>query len=435
MLKPNSLNCSMVALGLFLACGGGRGSASGNGTEGSAVSSGVGGKSGAKTLRIPVGTSEGGAGSDASSTGKIGLGGSASSANQTGTAGGEGGADSTDPTGVAGSGASDGIDTEDPPSTSIDTEDPPPKTGDTEDPPGGNTEDPPGGDTGDPPGGDTGDPPPGTTGDPPKECTMTEIDKVNVIIFGDANPSGADVEGRMWVGGNAKFSGYGVGHSKDPNAAPQECTDGEYSLVVGGDLSGQVNADHGSVAVYGEVSGNVTACEVTSEHPVDFEAVEKKLKGYSLAFRDYPVNGDSGVQYGELILSGKDPKLNVINITADQLVGVGSIRIDVPETSSVIINVSGKTVEWGGMGFVMPDGGKACRGDSSDWCHRIVWNLYEAESLTLSGIGVQGSVMAPLATVSGAGGNVDGQLVAQELLGQIEYHPYFFSGCLLLPTS
>jgi hypothetical protein len=34
-----------------------------------------------------------------------------------------------------------------------------------------------------------------------------------------------------------------------------------------------------------------------------------------------------------------------------------------------------------------------------------------------------------------SGGNVDGQLIAAELIGGIEYHSYFFSGCLLLPVK
>lgn len=434
MLKPRSLNCSMVALGFVLACGA-RGNNHGlvDETSTTEVDASGGKQSTSKGLNIPLGSGGEATGATRTSTSRT----DTATGGTTGSSEGQGGVDSTDPSNPGSNGGStDGIDTEDPPTTSIDTEDPPPeKPGDTEDPPVGDTGDPPVGDTGDPPPGDTGDPPPGETGDPPEGCIMTEIDKVNVIIFGDASPSGADVEGRMWVGGNADFSGYGVASSNDPDAAPTTCD--EFGLVVGGNLSGKVNAGDGKVAVYGEVESgpnDVTACEVTTtERPVDFDAVEKKLKGYSLAFRDYATNGTAGVEYGALVLFGKDPDLNVFSITAEQLSGIGQIKISVPETSSMIVNVSGKDVLWGGMGFVMPDGGQACRAASSDWCHRIVWNLHEAETLELYGIGVQGSVMAPLATVSGAGGNVDGQLVAQELIGSIEYHPYFFSGCLLLP--
>jgi hypothetical protein len=33
------------------------------------------------------------------------------------------------------------------------------------------------------------------------------------------------------------------------------------------------------------------------------------------------------------------------------------------------------------------------------------------------------------------GGNIDGQLVCKNLEGDIEYHPYFVSGCLVLPRT
>lgn len=77
------------------------------------------------------------------------------------------------------------------------------------------------------------------------------------------------------------------------------------------------------------------------------------------------------------------------------------------------------------------DGTKACRGGGTG-CTKIFYNLYEATSLELSGIGVQGSILAPKATLTGAGGNVDGQVFVGTLLGQIEYHPYLFDGCLRL---
>jgi choice-of-anchor A domain-containing protein len=344
----------------------------------------------------------------------------------------EGGSSTIDPPNTEVGGGS----TEDPPNPVGDTTDPPagdtgdPPGGDTGDPPGGDTGDPPGGDTGDPPGGDTGDPPGGDTPDPPEGCTMTEIDKVNVIVFKDATPTGADVEGKMWVGGNATFSGYSVA-TKETGTAP-DCS--YYGLVVGGTLSGQVNANKGKVAVGSMGTGQVTsACGITrNQTVVDFAAVEKKLKGYSAAFRDYPTNGTVSSTTGGITLTGTDKNLNVFSVTAAQLTGTGTFKLVVPTTSSVIINVSGVgPINWSGVGFQLPDGA-SCRGGTSDWCHNILFNFYEATSIALSGIGVQGSVMAPYAKISGSGGNIDGQLVCDSLIGGIEYHPYFFTGCLLL---
>lgn len=435
MLKPSLDVCSVLTIALLLACSSsktdgfvGSGVKAPSGTSSSSGS--VGGKKGSG-ITVPI--TQTGAGSTTSSDTSASMGSTPSTPVGIGGSGSqEGGAEGGDsgeqevPPGTAGTG-----ETYDPPTG--ETKDPP-DAGQTGDPPVGQTGDPPVGQTGDPPTGDTGDPPTGNTGDPPEGCTMTEIDKVNVIVFGDATPSGADVEGRMWVGGNATFDGYAVGSSSAAGAAPKSCDTDEYSLVVGGDLSGQVNAGKGLVAVYGKnAAKNITSCGVTKEHPVDFDELEKKLKGYSAAFRDYPANGTAETANGALVLSGTNTELNVFSITAAQL-RVGTIKIAVPKNSSVVVNVSGTDVLWNGAGFTLPDGA-SCRGGTSDWCHRIMWNFYEAKTLELGGIGVQGSVTAPYAKISGGGGNIDGQLIAAELTGGIEYHPYFFSGCLLLPKK
>ncbi len=318
-------------------------------------------------------------------------------------------------------------DTEDPPPG--DTEDPPP--GDTEDPPPGDTEDPPPGDTEDPPPGDTEDPPPGDTEDPPPvdECVPTEMTDVNVIVFEDAEPTGADSEGRMYVGGNATFEGYSIGSREEADCS-------RWDLVVGGDLTatgGSVN--NGKIAVGGTFingSGFTASCGVfEGETPVNFEELEARMIAYSEAMAAYPANGEVLIQYDTLYLTGTDPELNVFSVTATEL--ANNLTLDVPEGSSVIVNVSGTEVIWSGKGFELPDGGMACRGETSDWCHSIMYNMYEATSLELSGIGVQGSILAPYATFNGSGGNVDGQLIVRNLYGGIEFHPYFFSGCLLLP--
>lgn len=348
----------------------------------------------------------------------------------------EGGQGTSDPPPATGG---SGITSDPPPG---DTEDPPP--GDTEDPPPGDTDDPPPGDTIDPPPGDTIDPPPGDTADPPDTCTFTEIDKVNVIVFGNANPSGADSEGKMWVGGDASLSGYSVG-SNDLGGSTTACS--ETNLVVGGNLSGQVNANKGKVAVYGSTSGasvswsTTPACGYDKSKPVDFAALQAKFEGYSAALAQYDeidpsTVGTVKITNGALVLVGSNTTLNVFNVTGDQLKSINSFDLQVPKQSSVIINVSGTTILMGNMGYKFPDGAGLCKADkNSTWCHRIVYNFYEATKITISGTGVQGSVIAPYATVDGGGGNIDGQLVCKNLTGGLEYHPYFFSGCLLLPSA
>jgi choice-of-anchor A domain-containing protein len=184
----------------------------------------------------------------------------------------------------------------------------------------------------------------------------------------------------------------------------------------------------------GSFQSNATPmCGIDHATPVDFPTVEANLKDYSEAFRDTPANGTVTFQWGALALVGTDPDLNVFNVTAAQLQGTSSFQLSAPEGSSVVVNVSGTDIVWQNAGFSMPDGGASCRNGTSTWCHRVLYNLYEAETLTLGGIGVQGSVLAPYATVEGTSGNIDGQLICEYLYGSLEYHPYFFTACIQLP--
>ncbi len=314
------------------------------------------------------------------------------------------------------------------------TTDPPP--GDTIDPPPGDTTDPPPGDTIDPPPGDTIDPPPGDTIDPPPGCTMTEIDKVNVIVFKDANPSDADSEGRMWVGGNLTINGqYPVNTTTLPEFA-STCAD--WALVVGGNITGNPIVPAGKVAYGGTFNGTFSGnCGIFHTTPIDFTALENKFIGYSAAFKAYTTQNSAVVGTvtatgSQLVLTGTNKELNVFNITSTQL-NSAEIKFVVPNTSSIIVNISGTVINWEAKGIVLPDGTGTCKSGTSSWCHKILYNMYEATSVYMSSIAVQGSVLAPYATVDGGGGNIDGQLICKYLKGGLEYHPYFFTGCLLLP--
>ena len=304
------------------------------------------------------------------------------------------------------------------------TADPVGGSGNTADPAGGrgNTADPVGGkgNTGDPVGGS------GNTGDPPPTCVPTEMTKVNVIVFKDASPTGADSEGAMYVGGNMTTPSYSVGAGTDSGLT---CSD--YALAVGGSVTGNVVVHGGKVGVAGtNAQAANPSCGVSKTLPAGFSTLAAKFTSYSTAFKNYPANGTVS---GNIYFTGTNA-LNVFNVTGDQLTSSTQVHFNLPAGSSAIINVSGTTINWSGAGFVMPDGTKSCRGGTSDWCHRIMWNFYEATTISLSGIGVQGSILAPYATQSGGGGNVDGQVIVEYLTGGIEYHPYFFSGCLIFPA-
>lgn len=84
------------------------------------------------------------------------------------------------------------------------------------------------------------------------------------------------------------------------------------------------------------------------------------------------------------------------------------MTIDVPSTATVVINVDGKNDFMRNFGFTLKGG--------IDVSH-ILFNFYEAKSLTLSGIGIEGTILAPSAGVKFNNGRIHGSLIADTLSG------------------
>lgn len=258
------------------------------------------------------------------------------------------------------------------------------------------------------------------------ECLPSSIAKPNVVVLKDAAPTGADVEGRLWVGGNLVLSGgYSVNAA---NATTTSCS--EYGLVVGGNITGDPIVPAGRAAYGGTCNGSWSGtCGIYHTTPVDFAALDQQMKNYSAALKTLVPEGTTSVAGSYLTLTGSSASLNVFSLSASDLAAYG-LKIAVPTGSSVLVNVSGATVNWTGKSFAFPDGNGTCKSGTSTWCHRILYNFYDATTLLASGIGIQGSVLAPYATLDGSGGIVDGQVIVNNLKGGLEYHSYMFTGCL-----
>lgn len=258
---------------------------------------------------------------------------------------------------------------------------------------------------------------------------------VNLLIFGNAEASGCDTEGRMWVGGNATLSGYGVG------AQLAECDAENPVLVVGGDLavSGGIK---GRIWVGGEfISGTPQCGGVWSDlpPPVDFEYLEARLAAYSERLAEYTTNGSTMVGV-PMVFAGTDPDMNIFSISGADMLSSNGFSIDVPVTSTVIINVIGESAGFVNGSTTLPDGVTCGSGGVSldDFCNQLIWNFPDALSVSVSGTAVQGSILAPYAAlVSDGSGQVNGTVIVQsfEIESCIEMHPHYFNGCLCTETG
>ncbi|MEO1367069.1 MAG: choice-of-anchor A family protein, partial [Acidobacteriota bacterium] len=242
----------------------------------------------------------------------------------------------------------------------------------------------------------------------------------NLFVFGDLIQSYTDVEGRVAVGGAAQFQSYEVGNRLTAVAGDLG------SLVVGGSVTfsdGTVRAGdlvHGGAAQLVRV--NIPDGQLTQASPIDFAAERTRYESMSLALAAAEVNGVTDVKpWGAITLTGTDAELNVFGLPSSDLASSVGLTIDVPAGSTALVNVDGAAVTMQNFGFFLQNGAGR---------ERVVFNLHGATSLTMQGIGVQGSILAPFAAVQFSNGDVDGSLVAASFQGSghLNHHP--FAGCL-----
>lgn len=248
----------------------------------------------------------------------------------------------------------------------------------------------------------------------------------NYFVFGNVNMSSSDVEGRAAVGGNATYQNYGVGNKL------KGATAGD-SLVVGGNLNWTYGQVFQGDVVYGGTASftGATVQNGTSSQGsvIDFGSAQSYLTGLSGSIGGLSANGAYNNVYGGLQFVGTDLALNTFYVGANDFNAAHGIVIDAPANSTVVINIGGQNINFNNLGISFVDQNKDGSG-ITDRSH-VLYNFYEATSLSIGGISVQGSILAPLADVNFSNGNVEGTLVSKSLVGGGEFHNYAFNGTLV----
>ncbi|MGN7762022.1 DUF5057 domain-containing protein [Paenibacillus sp. 22594] len=223
----------------------------------------------------------------------------------------------------------------------------------------------------------------------------TLSNEYNAFILGNVNLRSTSTEGRIAAAGNAEFTSYSLkGQGGTRNNA----------LVVGGNFifnGGNGAAIRGNVT-YGGTSAitpnNSVTGTVTQGAPINFADSQKLLLRQSQALGSLTANGsvDSYLNF-----TGTDNNRNVFEVKTNVL---NNIKIKAPQSSTVIINVHGESVSISG-GFDL----------TNIQSSHIILNFPEATSVTINGVGVQASVLAPVASVQFDNGQLTGTLIAKEL--------------------
>ena len=251
---------------------------------------------------------------------------------------------------------------------------------------------------------------------------LTSVTDYNAFVLGSYAAPYGDVEGRLAVGGSAQFTSFGVAQTNTPLGDT-------YTLVVGGALSfnnGQIH--QGSALVGGAVSTSgfgIPHGSVVRQNPtgLDFAGEGARLTALASTLAGRTANGTSASAYGTTTFSGLDAGLNVFTISAAALSNQ-NVVVKGPVGSSALINVVGGDASFLYKGFSLVDI------DASN----VLFNFADASVLTLNGVGVHGSVLAPKARLDFTNGQINGLVVAGAINGpgQINYRPY--TGGLLDPA-
>lgn len=250
--------------------------------------------------------------------------------------------------------------------------------------------------------------------------SLGEASGYNYFIFGNTTLTYTDVEGRAAIGGDATFTGYGVGDKLPANA-------GGYSLVVGGNLTYQNGQVFEGNVIYGGTSTtsgfNVRNGTISQGTAIDFNAAQSQLTSLAASLAGGAINGAYNNYYGTLQFTGTDSNLNSFIVQAADINSSHGFQISAPSGSTVVINVAGTHIDFDYMGISLSGTDKS----------RVLYNFYEATSINIAGISVLGSILAPYANVNFTNGNVEGTLVAASLTGSGEFHHVPFQGNLPVP--
>jgi choice-of-anchor A domain-containing protein len=277
----------------------------------------------------------------------------------------------------------------------------------------------------------------------------------NVFVFNNNTQSGSDAHGKIGVGGNANFGSFTIASALG-SGTDNLIVGGNYSnngaslkggMLVGGNVNwtgsvttngrvrvnGNVNFADGGVGSPVLVAGTYTAPGYFTPNTFNDPPNNGQLATFPFSFTDVadyltdqadfmaslPFNGTTTIAFGGITLNGTDANFNNFYITAADLAAGTGLTINAPAGSTVVLNVDGSPASFDNMGISL-------NGVTE---HKVLYNFYNATNLTIAGIGVRGSLLAPRADVNFSG-NIDGTMIAKNLTGQGESHLFLFNGNL-----
>ncbi|WP_018016108.1 choice-of-anchor A family protein [Teredinibacter turnerae] len=246
----------------------------------------------------------------------------------------------------------------------------------------------------------------------------------NAFIGNEFSAVSSDVQGKLAAGGNITLASYGV--SSVYRAEPQEDV-----LISGGNIqyqNGQIFA--GSVLAAGSTAGigsEVLSAMPQGSHvlsnsnlPFSFYDEFQALQDFSSQLSELTPTGTTEYKWGGTHLTGDcESETQVFNIDGNSLLNSNALVLNcTPETSTLLLNITGDHAGLKNIGLA----------HLSERATRTLYNFPEATSVELVWVGVEGTVLAPLAHFDNPRGSLNGTIIAKSWDGPMELHHVPFHG-------
>lgn len=229
--------------------------------------------------------------------------------------------------------------------------------------------------------------------------TLGVAGEFNLFSFGNFSATGGNVQGAVAAAGNLNASSYSFNSGKAALAGD--------AVVVGGDLTlkgGSISNGNAYVGGRTTVSNFGFGGQFFSgSSPVAFAEQASQLTQLSISLSGLAPTGSAAVQWGGMKFTGSDSAVEIFNVASSDLAAVswGSAS-GLNSDSTVILNIAGTVASLhGGLPNIFDR-------------YNVLYNFFEATSLNFMNVGVTGSVLAPLATVNGGSGRIDGNVIVAD---------------------
>lgn len=263
----------------------------------------------------------------------------------------------------------------------------------------------------------------------------------NYILFatGDVAQQDSDIDGALAAGGSVNLLYSGVGSSLTTSQKSSLINDDV--LVAGGSVTLTNGEFYGNV-VYGTSSGSSYSetnagiqGNVSAGTPIDFSATGDSLVSLSTYLSTLTAiqTVTDTTQSEGITLTGTNTSLDVFDVSGEALYHANGFTINVPTGATVVVNVSGTNdngTSDSGTSDSLQNFGFTINGTNEE---DVLFNFYQATSLTAGSITIDGSVLAPNAAFSFPDGSVQGNVVVASYSGSGEIEDYPFQGNL--PSS